>query len=136
MFKHTVEYVDFNGNSRKEDLYFHLSTPEVTRIQAEIGKSLKEHIEELVANQDLNSLLKFLEMMLLNSYGQRSLDGKTFVKTKEVRESFEYSQAYAEIFEQVINNPELAKRFGEEVSNSGKQKRNQIDPKVVNTPQV
>lgn len=131
MFKHTVQYIDFNGNERKEELYFHLSLPEVTRLQAEINQDIDAHVKELVANQDLNTLLAFLEKMLLNSYGQKTSDGKSFYKSKQMRDEFEHSQAYAEIFEQMVTNKDLAKRFGESVSEKNG-KKNQIDPKVVN----
>lgn len=134
MFKHTVEYKDFNGNDRKEELYFHLSLPEVTRIQAEIDKDIEDHVKELVANKNLKELLAFMEKMMLNSYGQKTTDGKTFHKTKEMRDAFEYSQAYAEIFEDMMNNPELAKKFGENVANDGKDRKNQVAPKVVSQP--
>lgn len=135
MFKHTVEYKDFNGNDRKEELYFHLSLPEVTRLQAEIGKDIETYVTELVNNQDMNQLLAFLEKMLLNAYGQKTSDGKTFMKSKEMRDAFEYSQAYAEIFEQVMTNPDLARKFGESVSDTGKAKKNTVEPKVVSNQQ-
>jgi hypothetical protein len=132
MFKHTVEYKDFNGNDRKEELYFHLSLPEVTRLEAEIGKPMEEHIKELTTNKDLKTLLDFLEKMILNSYGQKTSDGKSFHKSKAIRDDFEYSQAYAEVFEQLLTNPELAKKFGSAVSDNGKAKKNQVAPQVVN----
>lgn len=131
MYKHTVKYKDFNGNDRKEDLYFHLSLPEVTRLQAEIGTDIKEHIEDLVANQNHKELLEFLERILLNSYGKKTSDGRSFYKTKEIRDEFEYSQAYAEIFEEVMTNPDMARRFGEAVSDDGKERKNVVKPTVV-----
>lgn len=130
MYKHTVNYVDFNGNERKEDLYFHLTSVEVLRIEAEVGKDLQDHIKELVDNQDLNSLLAFLEKMLLNSYGKKTSDGRAFHKDKRIRDEFEYSQAYAEVFEDLMNDPELAKKFGENLSAKNKKSKNQFDPKV------
>lgn len=135
MFKHSVEYVDFNGSDRKEDLYFHLSLPEVTRLEAEIGMGLEDYIKGLTTNQELNTLLAFLERMLLSSYGQKTSDGKSFIKSQVIREAFEYSQAYAEIFEQVLSNPDLARKFGENVADNGKSKKNQVTPKVVSNEQ-
>ncbi len=132
MFKHNITYVDFNGNERKEDLYFHLSLPEVTRLQAEIGTDIETHVKDLISNQDMNQLLAFLERILLNSYGQKTSDGKSFHKSKAIRDEFEYSQAYAEIFEQFMTNPELAKKFGEKVADNGKARKNQVNPQVVN----
>lgn len=132
MFKQNIAYVDFNGVERKEDFYFHLSLPEVTRLEAEIGRSMEDHVKDLVANQDLKMLIEFLEKMILNSYGRKTSDGKSFHKSKELRSEFEYSQAYAELFEMLLTNPELAKKFGEGVADNGKATKNQVQPKVVN----
>lgn len=131
MFKQTIEYTDFNGAERKEDFYFHLSSPEVLRLEAEIGRPISEHTKELVDNKDMKKLLDFLEKMILNSYGKKTSDGKSFHKSKELRDEFEYSQAYAELFEQLLTNPDLARKFGESVADNGKPRKNQVSPQVV-----
>lgn len=131
MFKQSITYNDFNGNERNEDFYFHLSLPEVTRLEAKVGKPIGEHTKELADNGDTNKLLEFLEEMILNSYGKKTSDGKSFHKSKELREEFEYSQAYAELFEQLIINPDLARKFGEGVADNGKPKKNQVPLNVV-----
>jgi hypothetical protein len=131
MFKQNIEYVDFNGNERKEDFYFHLSTPEVIRLEAEIGEPIDVHTKRLSAEMNLAALLAFMEKMILNAYGKKTTDGKSFHKSKELREEFENSQAYAEFFEMLIKNPELAQRFGSSVADNGK-KKNQVQPQVTN----
>jgi hypothetical protein len=131
MFKHTVEYTDFNDVQRKEELYFHLSLPEVTRLEAEIGKPIDEYVKELDANRDMKTLLDFIENILLNSYGKKTSDGKSFHKSKELRAEFEHSQAYAEVFEQLLTNPELANRFGAGVADNGKARKNNVQPQVI-----
>lgn len=131
MHKQTINYVDFNGVERQEDFYFHLSLPEVTRIEAEIGMPIPEYTEQLTNNKNLNELLKFLERVILSSYGQKTQDGRSFHKTTALREEFENSQAYAELFEVLLTDPEVARKFGEGVTNSGKAKRNSVAPQVV-----
>lgn len=131
MFKHTVEYTDFNDVQRKEELLFHLSLPEVTRLEAEIGKPIDEYAKELADNKDMVKLLDFLEKVLLSSYGKKTSDGKSFLKNKDLRNEFEYSQAYAEMFEQLLTTPDLARKFGAGVADNGQAKKNQIQPKVV-----
>lgn len=131
MFKHTIAYTDFNGVDRKEDFYFHLSLPEVTRLEAEIGAPLSTYTEQLAGGGDLKKLIDFLEKIILNSYGKKTGDGKSFHKSKELRAEFEYSQAYAELFEQLLTNPDLARKFGEAVADNGKAKKNQVTPHVV-----
>ena len=131
MFKHPITYTDFNGVERKEDFYFHLSLPEVTRIEARVGKPLDQHAKELAEKQDPKELIEFLEEVVLTSYGRKSSDGRSFMKSKELRSEFEYSQAYAELFEQLLTNPDLARKFGEGIADNGKQRKNTVAPKVV-----
>ena len=131
MFKHNIAYTDFNGTERQEDFYFHLSSPEVIRLEAEIGKPIDEYTKELAAQMNVKELIDFLEKIILNSYGRKTSDGKSFHKSKELREEFEHSQAYAELFEQLILNPELAQRFGQGVADNGKARKNQVQPQVV-----
>lgn len=129
MFKQNITYTDFNGNERKEDFYFHLSTPEVIRLEAEIGEKIDEYTKRLAEAMELAPLLAFLEKIILSSYGKKTSDGKSFIKTPELRSEFEHSQAYAEFFEMLIKDPELAKKFGQSVADNGK-KKNQVPPKV------
>ena len=131
MFVKEIKYVDFSGVERKENFQFHLSLPEVTRIEAKIGKGLAEHTKELVERRDLNALITFLEEIILTSYGRKSADGRFFQKNKELREEFEYSQAYAEFFEMLLTDNTLAKEFGEKVADNGKVRKNAVAPKVV-----
>lgn len=131
MITHKIAYKDFNGNERQENFHFHLSLPEVTRLEAKLGMSLADHTKELTSRQDPNELIMFLEDIILSSYGVKTTDGKSFRKSKELREEFEYSQAYAEFFEQMLTDKELATKFGEGVADNGKNKKNHIAPKVV-----
>lgn len=131
MFKQEVTYTDFNGTERKEDLYFHLSLPEVTRMEAEAGGPLKDHIERLAGSSKTKDLLDFLEHVMLSSYGEKTSDGRSFRKNKEIREEFENSIAYAEFFEMLLTEEGLAQKFGEQVGDNGKDRKNTIAPTVV-----
>lgn len=130
MFKHEIAYTDFNGIERKEEFYFHLSMPEVTRLQAELGKPLDEYAKE--ASSNMKDMIAFLERIVLSSYGRKTNDGKSFHKSKDLRADFEYSPAYAELFEQLISDQEFAKRFAAGIIDNGKTKKNTVAPQVVN----
>ena len=131
MIKHAVTYMDFNGRERTEDFYFHLSLPEVTRIEAEIKRPLDEHFKQLAAEENVSEMMAFIEKIILGAYGKKTADGRSFQKSKELKEEFENSQAYAELFEELLLNPNLAKKFGEGIADTGKAKKNQVSPKVV-----
>lgn len=115
MLKKTVTYVDFNGNEIKEDCYFHFNRREALKLAAKFG-DIQEYANKLASEEDLTGIIEFFEYILLNSYGKRSSDGRSFVKSPEVKEAFEYSLAYAELFELLISEPEEAKTFAEGIS--------------------
>lgn len=112
MLKKTLKYTDYEGNEVTEDLYFNLNKLEVTRMAARYGGDIEKHIEKVIAKQDLSEMMNVLEDLILSSYGVKSEDGKRFIKTKEIREDFEYSIAYSEIFSEILLNPEETKKFG------------------------
>ena len=104
MLKKKVTYLDFNDQEVTEEFYFNLTTPEVTKMIAKIGDDIDKHAEKLAASGDYEGIIDFVEMLILTSYGVKSEDGKRFVKSKEARENFEYSAAYAELFEQLMTD--------------------------------
>ena len=57
---------------------------------------------------------------LLLSY--KSEDGKRFTKNAALREDFESSAVYAEMFEQLLLNPEEAKAFGQGLAAGARKK--------------
>ena len=118
MIKKTMTYVDFNGETVVEDLYFNLNALEYTRLTARNGGDLDKRIAELVEKDDSEGIIALMEDLLLSSYGVKSEDGRRFVKTKQVREDFEYSQAYAELFVLLLTNPEETKKFGQGIATS------------------
>lgn len=119
MIKKTISYVDFNGTQRNDDYYFHLSVPEATRFAARFGEQGWEvGIKKIVDSGDLREVLDLFEDIILTSYGQKSPDGRTFVKNKEMRENFSNSEAYAQLFEELIMSPDAMTQFAKGIGMS------------------
>lgn len=110
MLKKTIEYVDFNGITRVEDFYFHMNAQEVMRLEAEVG-DLSEYVIQVAENNNLTEMLGFLEKLILDSHGIKSEDGRSFIKTPDSRLHFEYSQAYAELFREILEEKGAAQAF-------------------------
>lgn len=112
MIKKTISYVDFNGNKQTEDFYFHISSPEATRINNEFGvDGIEKGIQKMVQSNDIKQMVDFLERTILGAYGQKTQDGKSFLKDPEERKRFEYSQAYAELFEELFQDADKMSKF-------------------------
>lgn len=133
MFKKQITYTDFNGTERKEDYYFHMSVPEATRLEAKLGgMPMDIYAQTLSADKDADKMVAFIENIILSSYGKKSDDGKSFLKTPAVRTEFEYSQAYAELFEELLTHPETAAKFASGVATQTKNMHKEsATPKVV-----
>lgn len=127
MIKKTLTYYDFNDQEVTEELYFHLSSIELTRMIAKYDGDLEGYINKIVAAGDLMAMVNILEDLLLSSYGVKSEDGRRFIKGPEVVSSFEWSQAYAELFETLLNNPKETREFGIGLILSAKQQEDLKD---------
>ena len=111
MLKKTIKYTDYDGNEREEDFYFNLNKAEVTEMELSKQGGLSEYIKRIVAAQDAPSLVELFKELICKSYGEKSLDGKRFVKSKELTEEFTQTEAYAEIFVELASNAEEATKF-------------------------
>ena len=111
MLKKTIKYTDYDGNEREEEFYFNLNKAEVTEMELSKQGGLSEYIKRIVAAQDAPSLVELFKELICKSYGEKSLDGKRFVKSKELTEEFTQTEAYAELFVELASNAEEATKF-------------------------
>ena len=111
MLKKTVTYVDYNGVERTEDFYFNLSKAEVTEMELSVRGGLSVMLEELVKSGDNARIVEIFKDLVLRSYGEKSADGKRFVKSKELSEAFSQTEAYSEIFMELALDEKAAAAF-------------------------
>ena len=111
MLKKTVTYVDYNGVERTEDFYFNLSKAEVTEMELSVRGGLSAMLDELVKSGDNARIVEIFKDLVLRSYGEKSADGKRFVKSKELSEAFSQTEAYSEIFMELALDEKAAAAF-------------------------
>ena len=111
MLKKHVVYTDYNGNERKEDFYFNLTKAEIMEMEMSTSGGLTEMIQRVVASQDAPTIVKIFKELVLKSYGQKSLDGKRFIKNDLLREEFEQTEAYSIIFMELATDADAAAKF-------------------------
>lgn len=111
MIKWPITYVDYNGNTITEDFYFHLNKAELMRMQFEANGAYTEFINRIVNQRDIKVLGQEFENLILSSYGEKSDDGRNFRKSDEIRDNFRSTEAYAELYMQLISDEEKAVAF-------------------------
>ena len=111
MLKKTVTYVDYNGVERTEDGYFNLSKAEVTEMELSVEGGFSKMLEEIVKSNDNVRIIELFKEMVLKAYGEKSADGRRFIKSKELSEAFSQTEAYSEIFMELALDEKAAAAF-------------------------
>lgn len=111
MFKKVIKFEDFNGNPREETFYFNLSKAELMEMELSTQAGVEEMIRMLIATKDNAKIMQIFKDLILKSYGIKSEDGTRFIKSQELREAFEQSNAYSELFMEMITEPEMQAAF-------------------------
>ena len=111
MLKKTITYTDYNGVERTEDFLFNLSEAELIEMELSRAAGLSATLKRIVDAQDTASIIKEFKDILFKSYGEKSDDGKRFVKSKALSEAFSQTEAYSKLFMELATNADAAAEF-------------------------
>lgn len=111
MYKIHEKYTDFNGTEREEDFYFNLMKSEIMELElGEVG-GLSAMLRQVIATQDVPKIMSIFKKLVLQAYGEKSADGKRFVKNPELTEAFSQTEAYSQIFMRLATDSKAATEF-------------------------
>lgn len=128
MYKKTVTYTDFDGNERIEDLYFNLTKTELIDFALSLPDNVSNSMTENSDNMDTDkavtkvlsafrtkSIFKFLQDLILKSYGVRTDEGRRFAKTDSngmpLANQFKETMAFEAIMDEFTTDDNAAAEF-------------------------
>lgn len=111
MLKKTITYTDYNGVERTEDFYFNLTPSEITEMELGGDESLSSTIERISKSKDIPSIVRMFKGIILKAYGEKTADGKRFVKSEEISTAFSQTEAYSELFMELATDSDAAAAF-------------------------
>lgn len=111
MLKKTITYTDFDGNERTEDFYFNLTKAELAEMDLSTEGGLKAKIDKITNERNFVEIVKIFKELILASYGEKSLDGKRFIKTEEATLGFTQTEAYSNLFMELATDADAAANF-------------------------
>lgn len=111
MLKKTITFIDFNDEARTEDFYFNLTRSEITMMEMSEEGGLVEKINRIVARKDGAEIMKVFEDVIAKAYGEKSADGRQFVKSPELSKAFSQTPAYDILFMELVTDPDQAAAF-------------------------
>lgn len=112
MYKRSITFTDYNGQERTEDHYFNLSKAEVIKWLTTSGDyTLDKVFEKIVAKRNGKEIMKIFDELIYMSYGEKSLDGRRFDKSEEVKKNFMETEAYTVLFTELVTDAKKAAEF-------------------------
>lgn len=115
MLRKKIKYVDFNDVEREEEFYFNLSKAELMEMELGTTGGFSEMVKRIVAAQDQPTLMHIFKEFILKAYGEKSADGKRFMKRDEngrpLSANFEQTEAYSVLYMELITDANAASEF-------------------------
>jgi hypothetical protein len=111
MLKKSIKYTDYDGNVREEDFYFNMTKAELIEMQVGTAGGLEKKLRKIVASQDGGEIMAVFKDIITRAYGEKSDDGKRFVKSKELSDGFFQTEAYSELFMELTTDADKAAIF-------------------------
>ena len=111
MIKKTIKYVDWKGNEREEDFYFNLSKPELMEMELTTKGGMSEYLEKIVKAQSKEELIKWFKVIILKAYGEKSEDGRRFIKSDELSTAFSQTGAFEKLYMELVTDENKASEF-------------------------
>ena len=115
MLKKNIKYTDYNGVEREEDFFFNLSQAEIMEMEMGTTGGLAEMIQQIVQTKDSPKIIKVFKDIILKSYGEKSADGKRFIKKDatgaSLADGFAQTEAYSQLFMELALDADAAAKF-------------------------
>ena len=136
MLKLTRTYQDYNGVSRTEDFYFNLTQAEITEMEVSVDGGLVEMINRIVAAQDGKQIIALFKDIILRADGEKSPDGRRFIKNQEIRDAFAQTEAYSDLFMELATDSKAAANFVNGIIPAQKSEKAPNQPQLVTPSEV
>lgn len=115
MLKKSIKYTDYNGVERNEDFYFNLTKAEITEMQMGTQGGLSEKLVAIIKAQNTPEIIRIFKEIILKAYGEKSDDGKRFIKIDSnghrLADDFAQTEAYSELFMELSSDSKAAASF-------------------------
>lgn len=115
MYTKKIKCQDFNGNEYERPYYFNLSEAELIEMNLSKEGGLEAYVGRIMNAGSTPELAALFKELILKSYGEKSDDGRRFIKKDPVRgrlaDEFEQTNAYSALFMELATNTEEAIKF-------------------------
>jgi len=139
MLKKAITYTDFNDVEHTEDFYFNLTKAEIIELELTAeGNSFVSYLEKVVDSQNGKLIMDTFKSIIFKAYGEKSEDGKRFVKSEKLAEDFSHTAAYDVLYVELVTDAGKAAEFVNAIvpAELAEEAKKQNDPRIRSMEQM
>lgn len=72
---------------------------------------MSDYLEKIVKAQTKEELIKWFKLIILKAYGEKSEDGRRFIKSEELSTAFSQTGAYEKLYMELVSDEQKASEF-------------------------
>jgi hypothetical protein len=110
MIKKEVTFENLEGEKVTRAFWFNLNKAELAKMQVK-HLNFQSYIQAAIDSDNMERVIAVFDELLAMSYGVRDEDGITFRKSEDLWDAFKNSDAYSELFIDLLGNPHKAGAF-------------------------
>lgn len=113
MISKKIKYEDYNGETVEKTFHFHLNKSELTKFEYQEDGTRFSDILQTIGddNVSVRQIIDIVEEIFQKSVGEKSEDGRRFVKNDEIRSELFDTEAYGELLSDLLSDPQGFAKF-------------------------
>ena len=118
MLKKSITYTNYNDVDVTEDHYFNLTQAELVELESSVKGGFTQSMYQAIKDGNSPVIMSGIKKVIRASYGEKSLDGKYFIKHKiidgvtvELADLFAQTPAYSVLFVELLTGDNAASDF-------------------------
>lgn len=104
-------YKDYNGTTQKETFCFNLTKADLLEMNMGSFGGMDDLMKRLVREDKPGEIVKMFKELILSSVGRKSPDGRRFLRNEEIRNDFYETEAYSQLFTELVTDSKKLKAF-------------------------
>lgn len=111
MLKRTITYENYDGIEITEDIYFNLTKSELALWESSEDGGLSQRLQKIINSKSGKDIMRMFYDIVMQAYGEKTPDGRRFVKSQELSKAFSETSAFDILFSDLLSDPEKALAF-------------------------
>jgi hypothetical protein len=111
MLTKSITYTNFNGDKVTRNFYFNITKAELALRELESDGNWSQTLERIQGSSKGSVVLPEFKKILKWTYGEKSEDGESFIKSEEAWARFENSEPWSELIIELLSDASAAANF-------------------------